>query len=62
VNWRLGSALAIRLCDPGEPHRVSPSLEPLFDLTFVVAVGRAAGQLGHAIIDGDLVHGRGRIA
>jgi low temperature requirement protein LtrA len=57
VNWRLRSALAIRPRDPGEPHRVSTSLELLFDLTFVVAVGRAAGQLGHAIVDGDLVHG-----
>ena len=39
--------------DPSEPHRVATTLELLFDLTFVVAVARAAAQLGHAIVEGN---------
>jgi low temperature requirement protein LtrA len=35
-----------------EPHRTSTPLELLFDLTFVVAVGQAAGRLAHATLAG----------
>ena len=35
--------------DPHEPHRVATPLELLFDLTFVVAFGTAAGELAHAV-------------
>jgi Bacterial low temperature requirement A protein (LtrA) len=35
--------------DPGEAHRASTPLELLFDLTFVIAVARAAGQLHEAL-------------
>ena len=42
--------------DPGEPHRASTPLELLFDLTFVVAVARAASQLDHALADGQVGH------
>jgi low temperature requirement protein LtrA len=37
-----------------EPHRVSSPLELLFDLTFVVAVSQAAGELGHYIEAGHI--------
>jgi low temperature requirement protein LtrA len=40
--------------DPGEAHRASTPLELLFDLTFVVAVARAASQLDHALADGQV--------
>jgi low temperature requirement protein LtrA len=43
--------------DTGEAHRVSTPLELLFDLTFVVAVSRAAGQLAHAVSADHLEHG-----
>jgi low temperature requirement protein LtrA len=39
-----------------EEHRVSTPLELLFDLTFVVAVSRAAAELGHGIISGHAGH------
>jgi low temperature requirement protein LtrA len=42
--------------DPGEPHRASTPLELLFDLTFVVAVARAAAQLHHALTEGHMAH------
>ncbi len=38
--------------DPAEQHRVSTPLELLFDLTFVVAFGVAAGQLSHLLAGG----------
>jgi low temperature requirement protein LtrA len=38
--------------DPNEAHRVSTPLELLFDLTFVVAVARAASELHHALAHG----------
>jgi len=38
--------------DPGEPHRASTPLELLFDLTFVVAVARAASQFHEALAGG----------
>ncbi len=38
--------------DPAEAHRVSTPLELLFDLTFVVAVSRAAAELAHAVAAG----------
>ncbi|MEU5716175.1 low temperature requirement protein A [Streptomyces sp. NPDC020403] len=38
--------------DPGEAHRASTPLELLFDLTFVVAVSRAAAQLHHSLTEG----------
>ena len=37
-----------------EEHRVSTPLELLFDLTFAVAVSRAAGELAHALAAGGL--------
>jgi low temperature requirement protein LtrA len=42
--------------NPGEPHRASTPLELLFDLTFVVAVARAAAQLHHALTEGHVAH------
>lgn len=42
-----------------EPHRVSSTLELLFDLTFVVAVGQVAAQLAHRISEGDAASGIG---
>jgi low temperature requirement protein LtrA len=38
--------------DPHESNRVSSPLELLFDLTFAVAFGTAAGELAHALADG----------
>ena len=38
--------------DPGEAHRVSTTLELLFDLTFVVAISLCGSQLAHAIASG----------
>jgi low temperature requirement protein LtrA len=43
--------------DPDEHHRVSTSLELLFDLTFVVAVARVAAQLAESIGADRLGHG-----
>jgi low temperature requirement protein LtrA len=40
--------------DPHEHHRVSTPLELFFDLTFVVAVGRASAALHHELVAGDL--------
>jgi low temperature requirement protein LtrA len=42
--------------DPDEQERASTPLELLFDLTFVVAVARAATQLHHALAEGHLAH------
>ena len=42
-----------------ERHRVSTPLELLFDLTFVVAVGRLAAELGHSVESGHVGHGVG---
>lgn len=39
--------------DTAEPHRASTPLELLFDLSFVVAVARAASLLHHAVAEGD---------
>src|SRR6185437_5337394 len=43
--------------DTAEPHRSSTPLELLFDLTFVVAVGRVAAELAHSIAADQLWHG-----
>lgn len=40
--------------DPDERHHGSTPLELLFDLTFVVAVARAAAQLHHALTEGQV--------
>ncbi|WP_030163890.1 low temperature requirement protein A [Streptomyces sp. NRRL S-813] len=40
-----------------EAHRVSTSLELLFDLCFVVAVAQAGVQLVHAVVEGRAGHG-----
>jgi low temperature requirement protein LtrA len=40
-----------------EPHRVSTTLELLFDLCFVVAVGQTAAGLHHAISENHIGHG-----
>ena len=37
--------------DPHEGHRSATTLELLFDLTFVVAFGTAAGELAHALVE-----------
>ena len=42
--------------DPSELHRVATPLELLFDLTFVVAVARAAAALAGAITENELHH------
>jgi hypothetical protein len=42
--------------DPDEAHRASTPLELLFDLTFVVAVARAASQLHGALAEGQVGH------
>ncbi|WP_234343897.1 low temperature requirement protein A [Streptomyces sp. NRRL F-5123] len=46
--------------DPEEGGRVSTPLELLFDLTFVVAVGTAAGQFADMLAEG--VYGKGVVA
>ncbi|PXY27221.1 low temperature requirement protein A [Prauserella muralis] len=43
--------------DPGEPHRAATPLELLFDLCFVVAVGRAAAELHHAVAENHAADG-----
>lgn len=43
--------------DIHEAHRVSTPLELLFDLTFVVAIAAAAGELHHAAAEQHLVQG-----
>jgi low temperature requirement protein LtrA len=54
----LGHALA-RMTgrDPGEGHRASTPLELLFDLTFVIAIGQASGQLADLIAEGHVAAG-----
>jgi low temperature requirement protein LtrA len=42
--------------DPDEHERASTPLELLFDLTFVVAVARAAAELHHALAEGHVAH------
>ncbi|MCW2538538.1 MAG: Low temperature requirement protein [Frankiales bacterium] len=42
--------------DADEPNRVSTPLELLFDLTFVIAVGRAAAELAHDLLAGNTGH------
>ncbi len=42
--------------DPYEGHRTATPLELLFDLTFVVAVARAAAELHHALAEGHIGH------
>jgi low temperature requirement protein LtrA len=42
--------------DPGEKHRTPTPLELLFDLTFVVAVARAAIDLRNALAEGHTGH------
>ncbi|WP_292990418.1 low temperature requirement protein A [Mycobacterium sp.] len=43
--------------DPHEPHRVATPLELLFDLTFVIAFGVAAGQFAHSLASGHVEAG-----
>ncbi len=43
--------------DPEEDHRTATTLELFFDLTFVVAVGRAAAALHHEIAVGHVAGG-----
>jgi low temperature requirement protein LtrA len=43
--------------DPGEPHRAATPLELFFDLTFVVAVSRAAAALHHELAADHLAAG-----
>jgi low temperature requirement protein LtrA len=43
--------------DPDEQGRTATSLELLFDLTFVIAFGTAAGQLAHFLTDGHVWDG-----
>ena len=43
--------------DPLETARVASSLELFFDLTFVIAVSIAAGELHHELAAGDVRHG-----
>lgn len=43
--------------DPHEGGRVASSLELFFDLTFVVAVSSAGGQLHKALSHGEVAHG-----
>ena len=45
--------------DSTEQHRVSTTLELLFDLTFVVAVSQAANELSHAVAAGQTAHAVG---
>jgi low temperature requirement protein LtrA len=45
------------LRDADEEHRASTPLELLFDLTFVVAVGRAAAALHHELVEGHYLDG-----
>ncbi|PXY21665.1 low temperature requirement protein A [Prauserella sp. PE36] len=47
----------MRSRDPREPHRAATPLELLFDLCFVVAVGRAAAELHHAISENHIGDG-----
>ncbi len=42
---------------PDEEHRASTPLELFFDLTFVVAVGRAAAALDHELLAGHVRDG-----
>jgi len=42
--------------DPGERHRTTTPLELLFDLTFVIAVARLAGELRDALEQGHAGH------
>jgi low temperature requirement protein LtrA len=41
---------------PDEAHRRASPLELLFDLTFVVAVSKIAGQFAHSVAAGEAVH------
>lgn len=43
--------------DPAEEHRASTPLELFFDLTYVVAVGRAATALHHQLAEGHIAVG-----
>jgi low temperature requirement protein LtrA len=43
--------------DPNEQHRAATPLEPLYDLTFVVAFGVAAEQLAHLLAEGHFAAG-----
>jgi low temperature requirement protein LtrA len=61
VTWssfsfnRLRGSGAVR--DPGEAERAATPLELLFDLTFVVAVSRAAAALHHGLVEGHVATG-----
>lgn len=48
--------------DPDEKHRVASTLELLFDLTFVIAFGTAAGELAHSRAAGHIAVGVGGFA
>ncbi|HQY31844.1 MAG TPA: low temperature requirement protein A, partial [Thermomicrobiales bacterium] len=52
----------MRARNTDEEHRVSTSLELLFDLCFVVAVSQLVGQWHHAAIDGQFLTGIARYA
>ncbi|MEO9239076.1 MAG: low temperature requirement protein A, partial [Jatrophihabitantaceae bacterium] len=54
-----GQAWKVRMTgrDTAEPHRASTPLELLFDLTFVVAVGRVATELAGSIAEDRPWHG-----
>ncbi|MGI8666467.1 MAG: low temperature requirement protein A [Jatrophihabitans sp.] len=56
-----GRSWSVRMAarDTTEQHRASTPLELLFDLTFVVAVGRVAAELAGSIAHDDLGHGLG---
>ncbi|MGP4089742.1 low temperature requirement protein A [Streptomyces sp. KR55] len=51
----------MRAHDPGEKHRVSTSLELLFDLCFVVAVSQASAGLRAALAGGTSTAAPGRL-
>ncbi|MDE2579254.1 MAG: low temperature requirement protein A [Hyphomicrobiales bacterium] len=45
--------------DPHEAHRAATPLELLYDLTFVIGIGNAAGQLAHLLAEGHFGAGAG---
>ena len=55
VRQRLTGRAVVR--DRDEEHRASTPLELFFDLTYVVAVGRAASALHHQLAAGEVAHG-----
>ncbi|MBX3285955.1 MAG: low temperature requirement protein A [Actinobacteria bacterium] len=55
VRERLTGRAVVR--DRDEEHRAATPLELFFDLTYVVAVGRAAGALHHQLAEGEVARG-----